>query len=90
MDERIIVELCDEINGVRKDLDIPLNITAEDLFTTVTSVCSLALRRDKVVMVSENPIAYLEGEKTLDEFGLYNGSKIIIKIRRCLVESGEE
>lgn len=80
--DTVIVEFVNVNNGVREELEIPLNITANDLIYALNSVYSLSLNNEdyfNYYLSSENPIAFLKGNKQLSEYGLRNGSKIIYK-----------
>lgn len=70
-------------NNVRKnfavDLEIPLNISANELVEALNIAYDLKIDTSNIkncYLKSENPIALLKGNKTLAEFGLRNGSII--------------
>ena len=74
MEEKVVVEFINYMNQSHIDLEIPLEITANDLV--------LALNEDDIFscyLVAENPIAFLRGNKSLKEFGIRNGSYIIYR-----------
>lgn len=61
------------------DLEIPINITANDLVLALNQAYHLGIQTEDIrycYMVCENPIALLKGNKTLEEFGIRNGSVI--------------
>ena len=61
------------------DLEIPLNITANELVVALNTAYELGIDTGNIkncYLKSENPIALLKGNKTLSEFGLRNGSVI--------------
>lgn len=61
------------------DIDIPLNISANDLVVALNSAYELGIDTSdvkKCYLKSENPIALLRGNKELKEFGLRNGTII--------------
>ncbi len=61
------------------DLEVPLNISANDLVTALNFAYELGIDTSDIkncYLKSENPIALLKGDKTLAEFGLRNGSVI--------------
>lgn len=63
------------------DLEIPLNITANDLIAALNTVYDLNIDTDNIGMCflkMENPIALLHGNKTLREYKMRNGSVINI------------
>ena len=62
-----------------KDLDVPLNITANELVVALNSAYDLGIDTSSIknrYLKSENPIALLKGNKTLAEFGVRNGTII--------------
>lgn len=61
------------------DLEIPLNISANELVIALNTAYELEIDTSDIkncYLKSENPIALLKGNKTLAEFGLRNGSII--------------
>ena len=63
----------------RKDIDIPLDITAKELVTAMNSAYELGIDTDDMkscYLQAENPVALLRGSRTLEEFGIRNGSRI--------------
>ncbi len=63
----------------RKDIDIPLDITAKELVTALNSAYELGIDTDDMkscYLQAENPVALLRGSRTLEEFGIRNGSRI--------------
>lgn len=62
------------------DLEIPLNISANELVEALNTAYDLNIDVSDIkncYLKSENPIALLKGNKTLAEFGLRDGSVII-------------
>lgn len=78
MADKAIIMFC--VNGLQSvDLEVPLNITAIELIQALNSAYSLGVTQDKLgesYLKCENPIALLRGNKTLEEMGIHNGSKI--------------
>lgn len=78
MADKAIIMFC--ANGNQSvDLEVPLNITAIELIQALNSAYSLGVAQDKLgesYLKCENPIALLRGNKTLEEMGIHNGSKI--------------
>lgn len=73
----MIFNICK--NNFSIDLEVPLEITANDLVFALNKAFDLGIDVDNVLkcyLKSENPIALLRGNKTLKEFGLRNGSII--------------
>lgn len=65
--------------NVSVDLEIPLNISANELVVALNSAYELNINTSDIkncYLKAENPIALLRGNKTLAEFGLRNGSII--------------
>lgn len=61
------------------DLEIPLDISANDLVNALNTTYELGIDTSDIkncYLKVENPIALLKGNKTLAEFGLRNGSII--------------
>lgn len=62
-----------------QDLEVPLDISANDLVIALNTAYELGIDTSDIkncYLKSENPIALLKGNKTLAEFGLRNGSVI--------------
>jgi len=63
------------------DLEVPLDISANDLVNALNSAYDLDIDTSDIkncYLKAENPIALIKGNKTLAEFGLRNGSVINI------------
>lgn len=76
-DKAIIMFFAKGDKGV--DLEVPLNITAAELIQALNSAYALGVTQDRLgesYLKCENPIALLRGNKTLEEMGIHNGSKI--------------
>ena len=61
------------------DLEIPLDISANDLVNALNTAYELGIDTSDIkncYLKAENPISLLKGNKTLAEFGLRNGSVI--------------
>ncbi len=61
------------------DLEIPLFITANELVMALNSAYNLQIDVSDIkncYLKAERPIALLRGNKTLDEYGIRNGSII--------------
>lgn len=61
------------------DLEVPLDISANDLVIALNTAYELGIDTSDIkncYLKAENPIALLKGNKTLAEFGLRNGSVI--------------
>lgn len=75
---RALITVVDEKDRKRMELDIPLDITAAELAAALNEIMSgeAAEAEDRDFLAAENPIAFLKGERTLDEYGIHNGSII--------------
>ena len=81
MEEKAIVILHLVKRNLEVDLEIPLNITANDLVIALNSAYDLGVNTENVMecyVKCENPIALLRGNKTLEDFGVRNGSDFYI------------
>lgn len=61
------------------DLEVPLDISANDLVNALNTAYELGIDTSDIkncYLKAESPIALLKGNKTLAEFGLRNGSVI--------------
>lgn len=61
------------------DLEIPLNITANELVVALNTAFELGIDTSNIkncYLKAENPIALLRGNKTLSQYGIRNGSVI--------------
>lgn len=61
------------------DLEIPLDITANELVIALNTAYDLGIDTTNIkncFLKAENPITLLRGNKTLAEFGIRNGSVI--------------
>lgn len=80
MDKKTIVILvCDHRNSTETDVEIPVNISANELIVAINESFHLGMDTDnlyKCYLSAENPIALLKGDKTIDEFGLHDGTVI--------------
>lgn len=79
MSDRAIVILNIVKKNISVDLDIPLNISANDLVIAINDGYDLGIDISdikKCYLKSEKPIALLKGNKTLAEFGIRNGTEI--------------
>ncbi len=61
------------------DVEIPLYITANELFVALNSAFALGKETDNIsknYLKAENPFALLRGNRTLSEYGIHNGTII--------------
>ena len=77
--EKATVIFIIEKNNTTVDLELPLNISANELVLALNSAYELGIDTSnikKCYLKAENPIALLRGNKTLAEYGIRNGSII--------------
>jgi uncharacterized ubiquitin-like protein YukD len=61
------------------DLEVPLNITANELVLALNTAYGLGINTEDIkscYLKAEKPIALLRGNRTLEEFGIRNGTTI--------------
>lgn len=66
------------------DMEIPLNISVYDFYSALNKIFDLKYDvtiREECYLVSENPIAFLVGDKSLSDYGVRDGSVIIVRKR---------
>lgn len=81
MDSRVIV-FYNYDEKYELELEVPISITANDLIYALNDSLDLKMNTEDIYsnyLVSENPIAFLKGNRSLEEFGIRNGTKIIYK-----------
>ena len=81
MDKDVIIVVFQiKKRNVSIDLEIPLNISANELVLALNDAFGLGINTSDIkncYLKAENPIVLLKGNKTLAELGLRNGSTII-------------
>jgi len=69
MKEKVIIQfICSDF---QKDLEVPLDITADEFIYAIQNIVKV-----EDFLTSENPIALIKGDQTLEEIGIRNGSII--------------
>ena len=90
MNKNSIIIIFDVNDGkIRKDIEVPLDITANELIIVLNNAYKLGMDTDDIFscyLKCENPIALLKGNKTLREFGLHNATEVFYKNRRNLID----
>lgn len=79
MNEKAIVIFNIVNRNFQVDLEIPLNITANELVIALNTAYELGIDTTDVkncYLKAENPIALLKGNRLLSEFGVRNGTVI--------------
>ena len=77
--ERIVAVLERHREGKRTDVDLPLNITANEAIIGLNQAFGLGMDTSdlsRCFLRTENPIALLKGNRTLEEFGPRDGTVI--------------
>ncbi|MCL2812738.1 MAG: EsaB/YukD family protein [Clostridia bacterium] len=76
----IIVEFQDLVRNTKRDLQVPLDMSAGNLIEALTEAYQLGIDMSDATqkyLQSENPIALIQGERTLKDLGLHDGSTIL-------------
>lgn len=69
-------------SGEMFDVAIPLSITAQELIVALNALYDLGMDlsdRKHNFIRSENPIAFIKGAKQLKDYGLRDGTTLIVK-----------
>ena len=77
-DSAIVIFKVEKTNA-SYDLELPLNISANELVIALNTAFDLGIDVTDIkncFLRVENPIALIKGDKTLAEFGIRNGSII--------------
>lgn len=78
---KIVITVKIPKKNIEDDLEVPTFITANDLVIALNTIYDLGMDVGNIAncyLRAENPIALLKGNRTLEEFGLYHGTQIII------------
>lgn len=79
--DRITAILHIHNKGLKADVDLPLDITVNELIIGLNEGFGLGLDTSdlsKCYLKTENPTAFLKGNKCIAEYGLRNGTTINI------------
>lgn len=79
MKNTIIVLFNDKRSGEQYDLEVPVDITANELIYGLNMGLHLGINLDKVsecYLCTREPIALLRGNASLEEFGMRDGTII--------------
>lgn len=79
MEKKAVVIFRHHKNNFEADLEIPLDISANDLVTALNTAYNLGIDTSDVkncYLKAENPITLLKGNKLLSDFGVRNGTII--------------
>lgn len=78
-DKRIVCILNLQKKQKTVDIDIPLNISANELIVALNEGFRLGINTSDMsqcYLQTENPVALLRGSKTLEDYGLRDGTII--------------
>lgn len=81
MSQSIVAVLALHKEGKRLDVELPLDMTANELIVGLNEGFRLGMDTTELSqchLKAENPIALLRGNKTLEAYGLRNGSVLHI------------
>ena len=79
MDNKAIIVFRIEKRKLEVDLEVPLDISANELVIALNTAYELGIDVSDVkncFLKAENPIALLKGNKLLSDFGVRNGTVI--------------
>ena len=69
---------------LERDIEVPLNISAYDLFVAINEAFDLGYdttQKETCYLSTENPISFLVGDKLLSDYGLRNGTVVNVLCR---------
>lgn len=81
-DNKAIVIFKSKGNESGTDIEIPLNITANELIYGLNQGIHLGINMDdpkQCYLRMENPIGFLRGDTMLSEYGIRNGSVLYVE-----------
>lgn len=79
MKEKVMMQFARQRTGECFDIEVPLEITANELLYALNQGLHLGLNLTDVsqcYLTTENPIALLKGDILLKDFGVHEGTKI--------------
>lgn len=79
MKEKVILQFEREKTKESFDIEVPLNITANELLQALNEGLHLQLDltdMSQCYLTTENPIALLKGDVLLKEFNIHDGTKV--------------
>lgn len=77
--ERVIIRFVAQSKSISCDIEVPLDITANDLIVGLNDAYKLGIDLSDIrqcYMSCENPVALLKGKRLLGEYGIRDGSLI--------------
>ena len=82
MKDKIIMIFRNSITGTEMDIEVPKTITANELVIGLNQGLCLGIDINdsrQCFLCAKNPRALIKGNKTLEEFGLRDGSMVILQ-----------
>jgi uncharacterized ubiquitin-like protein YukD len=82
MDNRIVIQVYLHKQNQQLEIEIPLDISANELIIGLNEGLSLGLDTSDLSLCHlkcENPVAFLAGNRLLSDYGLHNGTIINIQ-----------
>ena len=77
--EFCMVEFHDTQTGRSSDLQLPMNLSGNDLVVALATAYKLPINvnnPEELYLRTEDPISLIEGDATLEQLGLSNGTRI--------------
>lgn len=81
MDDKVIVIFVNGKTQMGIDIEVPVNITANELIFGLNEAFKLGINIDnpeECFLRMENPIGILRGDTLISDCGIRNGSKVIM------------
>lgn len=82
MKNRVLVKFFNMNKQISEQIEIPLEISAQDLINALNEIYSLGLdvnNEEECYLAAENPTCFLSGDIMLRDYGIRNGTIIIFK-----------
>ena len=82
MEDKVIVVFRIANMNVETDIEIPLNISANELIYGLNQAFHLRINMDnpdECYLRMENPIGLIRGDTILNEYGIRNGSVLVAR-----------
>ena len=82
MNGKAIIEFINKSDNTEIELEVPLNITANDLIIALNDAFSLGMDVENIFncyLIAENQIEFLNGNKLLEAYGIRNVNRRIFK-----------
>lgn len=79
MKDKIVVEVYIPQKSIHEDIEIPVNISANELIVALHSIYDLKINESnifKYYLKTDNPKRLLRGNKTMQQYGLHDGTVI--------------